>query len=225
MQTDIFYRTTNHERATTGAHLVLPHISDAAVAMQAPLAIADMADLFGVTHRTLHFYEEKGLIFPQRLGAMRVYASDDIRRMEVICACREVGISLVGIQELMQQFSEAISQEEVDRFFHTALETRKRELTADMSTIHRQVQQIRLLINGPGRASEKRTETLPLLNELERQCLLLMTDGMKGAELAKALHLTSGSLLDLEDSLIKKLGVANRYQAAAKAHILGILPN
>ncbi|MFD1743908.1 MerR family transcriptional regulator [Rhizobium helianthi] len=225
MQTDVFCNTRNNATATSGVGSFLPRVSDAAIAMQAPLAIADMADLFGVTHRTLHFYEEKGLIFPQRLGAMRVYGSDDIRRMEVICACREIGISLVAIQELMQQLGEASSQEEADMLFRTALETRKRELTADMSTIHRQVQQIRLLANGPTRHPAHSPETLPVLIDIERQCLLLMTDGLKGAELAKALGLSSDELLDLEDRLIKKLGVANRYQAAAKAHILGILPS
>ena len=36
------------------------------------LAIADMANAFGVTHRTLHFYEEKGLLTAARVGPLRV---------------------------------------------------------------------------------------------------------------------------------------------------------
>ena len=32
------------------------------------VAIADMADAFGVTHRTLHFYEEKGLLTAEEWG-------------------------------------------------------------------------------------------------------------------------------------------------------------
>ena len=52
------------------------------------LAIAEMAEAFGVTHRTLHFYEEKGLLNAARLGPMRVYGEGHVCRMAVINACR-----------------------------------------------------------------------------------------------------------------------------------------
>lgn len=47
------------------------------------LAIADMANAFGVTHRTLHFYEEKGLLTAARVGPMRVYGPEEIQLLAV----------------------------------------------------------------------------------------------------------------------------------------------
>lgn len=226
MRTDLFeHHPKNGTPSRAQALLYFPRVSDISIAAEAPLAIADMADLFGVTHRTLHFYEEKGLIAPQRMGAMRVYGADDIRRMEVICVCREIGISLVVIQELMESLAEATSQESADEMFQAALETRKRELTTDMSMIHRQIHQIRVLANGPGQPAAKMQEELPALADMERHCLLLMTEGYKGRELAARLEITSGELIDLEERIIRKLGVVNHYQAVAKALILGILPH
>lgn len=226
MRTDLFeHHPKNGGPPRTQPLLYFPRVSDVSGTVDAPLAIADMADLFGVTHRTLHFYEEKGLITPQRLGAMRVYGKDDIRRMEVICVCREIGISLVVIQELMESLAEATSQENADALFLAALETRKRELTTDMSTIHRQIHQIRVLANGPGEHTPKAQEELPALSDIERHCLLLMTEGYKGRELAVRLEMTANELVDLEERIIRKLGVVNHYQAVAKALILGILPH
>ncbi len=77
--------------------LPLPHHDPSS-----PLAIADMADAFGVTHRTLHFYEEKGLLIAARMGPMRVYGADHIRRMAVINACREIDMPIAAIQELLE---------------------------------------------------------------------------------------------------------------------------
>ena len=37
--------------------------------------IAEIAQEFGVTHRTLRYYEDKGLITPERRGTRRVCAS------------------------------------------------------------------------------------------------------------------------------------------------------
>ncbi|WP_244563831.1 MerR family transcriptional regulator [Ensifer aridi] len=60
-----------------------------------------MAEAFGVTHRTLHFYEEKGLLHAARMGPMRVYGEAQMRRMAVINACREIDMPIAAIQELL----------------------------------------------------------------------------------------------------------------------------
>lgn len=101
-----------------------------------------MANAFGVTHRTLHFYEEKGLISANRIGLMRVYGQDDVMRMAVITVCRDTGMPIAVIQELMDELRNADSQEAAETIFREALQVRKRELTAEMSTLHRQLQQV-----------------------------------------------------------------------------------
>lgn len=191
-----------------------------------PVAIADMAELFGVTHRTLHFYEEKGLIKARRIGLMRVYTRADIARMALITACREVGMPVAVIQDLMETLSSARSREESESLFKEALLARKRELTAGLSTIHRQLQQLSSLLSHDTldvqaeRAALRRT--IPL-SELERRCLELMAEGYAPLRVARALGLTSSEITALEEKIITKLEAHNRFQAVAKAVLLGMV--
>ena len=49
--------------------------------------IGDLAREFGVTLRTLRFYEDRGLIHPGRSGTTRLYGAQDRERlMEVLLA-------------------------------------------------------------------------------------------------------------------------------------------
>ncbi|MBW8298982.1 MAG: MerR family transcriptional regulator [Hydrogenophaga sp.] len=191
-----------------------------------PVPIADMAELFGVTHRTLHFYEEKGLIKARRIGLMRVYSRADIARMALITACREVGMPVAVIQDLMETLKSARSHEEADRLFEEALLARKRELTAGLSTIHRQLQQLSSLLSHD--ALDVQAERTALrkkipLNDLERRCLELMAEGYASLRVARALALTSSDVAALEATIITKLEAHNRFQAVAKAVLLGIV--
>jgi DNA-binding transcriptional MerR regulator/DNA-binding CsgD family transcriptional regulator len=219
---------TSSETMGRPAPAFLPRIGQQVCNDGQPIGISDMAELFGVTHRTLHFYEEKGLITAERLGMMRVYDQRMIRKMAVINACREVGMPLSAIQDLMQDLSDAASQLEADAIFCRVLDSRKRELTSDISSIHRQIQQIRSLVSeidiAPEVTSGVHVEPL-VFSDRDRRCLVLMTEGFKGGDLARQLNLTEEELAVLEESLIVRLGVSNRFQAAAKAIVLGLLPH
>ena len=193
---------------------------------QGPVAIADMANAFGVTHRTLHFYEEKGLISANRIGLMRVYDQDDVMRMAVITVCRETGMPIAVIQELMEVLRSAVSQEEAESIFREALSQRKRELTAEMSTLHRQLQQVSDLLE-----YDSSLDLPPIndnrdpasLTDQERQCLELMSEGYSTQRIARALDLKHEEARGLEANIILKFHANNRFQAIAKAVLLGIV--
>ncbi|MDL2409245.1 MerR family transcriptional regulator [Rhizobium calliandrae] len=111
------------------------------------VAIADMASAFGVTHRTLHFYEEKRLISADRHGLMRIYGTDDVLRMAVITVCRETGMSIAVIQDVMEKLDEAETPNHAEIVFRTALNHRKRELIVEMSALNRQMQKVADLLD------------------------------------------------------------------------------
>lgn len=68
----------------------------------ANLAVGDVAKRSGVSVATLHFYEEKGLIHSVRnAGNQRRYTKDVLRRIAVIKAAQQVGISLKNIKQAM----------------------------------------------------------------------------------------------------------------------------
>jgi DNA-binding transcriptional MerR regulator len=79
-------------------------------ALQAPQArysIGEMGRLFGLTARALRFYEEKGLLEPEREGLLRHYSRRDYRRVQVIVRGRRAGLSLEQIQELLDLYDPA----------------------------------------------------------------------------------------------------------------------
>ena len=64
-------------------------------------SIAQTAEEFGVSLRTLRFYESKGLIKPLRIGTSRVYTGDDRIRLKLIATGKRLGFSLAQIQDLI----------------------------------------------------------------------------------------------------------------------------
>ncbi len=191
-----------------------------------PIAIADMANAFGVTHRTLHFYEEKGLLSAGRIGLMRVYNHQAAVQMAMVNTCREVGMPVAVIQELMDKLREAHNQEEADAIFRDALLVRRRELMASFSTVRRQMQQINELLerdHGYSDETAGNTRADIELSPLEMQCLERMAKGDTSSRLARTLSLTPGELQTLESEIIRKFNANNRFQAVAKAVLLGLV--
>ncbi len=189
------------------------------------IGIADMADAFGVTHRTLHFYEEKGLIKAGRMGLMRVYDHEQARRMAIINACRETGMPIIIIQELMSDLAMAACQEDANKIFRHFMDIRRRELQAEQSTILRQINQLGNLIEMLSVESENGNDNIDpeMLTKLEMQCISMIAEGYSSTRLSHALEMTPAEIAALEASIISKLGTKNRFQAVAKAIMLGVV--
>jgi DNA-binding transcriptional MerR regulator len=68
---------------------------------QAEMTISQMSRLFGVSLRTLRFYEDRGLIKPRREGNARYYRATDRVRMEMILKGKKLGFTLTEIQDLI----------------------------------------------------------------------------------------------------------------------------
>ena len=66
--------------------------------------IQDAANTLGVTMRTLRFYEDKGLITPQRVGTTRIYSRREIVRMQLILRGKRLGFSIREIQEFLDLY-------------------------------------------------------------------------------------------------------------------------
>ena len=68
------------------------------------LTIRQMCDLFGVTPRTLRFYEAKELLFPERIGQKRLFTKRDQARMKLILRGKRYGFSLEDIRQLLELY-------------------------------------------------------------------------------------------------------------------------
>ncbi|MCO5089387.1 MerR family DNA-binding transcriptional regulator [Bosea sp. (in: a-proteobacteria)] len=63
--------------------------------------IGDLARDFGVTLRTLRFYESRGLITPTRSGMTRIYSPRDRARLALILKGKQLGFTLVEIRAML----------------------------------------------------------------------------------------------------------------------------
>jgi DNA-binding transcriptional MerR regulator len=68
---------------------------------RAEFTIGQMASEFGVTLRTLRFYEDKGMLKPRREGTSRYYAGVDRLRLQMILKGKQLGFTLSEIRELI----------------------------------------------------------------------------------------------------------------------------
>jgi DNA-binding transcriptional MerR regulator len=67
-------------------------------------SISDLSDEFGVTARALRFYEDEGLIAPERQGLARIYSRRDRARLAWILRGKRVGFSLSDIREMIDLY-------------------------------------------------------------------------------------------------------------------------
>jgi DNA-binding transcriptional MerR regulator len=65
--------------------------------------IGDLAREFGVTLRTLRFYEDRGLLSPRREGTARIYDARDRARLAVILKGKQLGFTLTEIRAMVAE--------------------------------------------------------------------------------------------------------------------------
>ncbi|WP_353950891.1 MerR family DNA-binding transcriptional regulator [Knoellia sp. S7-12] len=66
--------------------------------------IREIAEEFGVTHRTVRHYEELGLISPERNGTIRIYHRRDKTRLGLILRGRRLGFPLEEIRTIIDLY-------------------------------------------------------------------------------------------------------------------------
>lgn len=72
--------------------------------MNKTYSIGELANEFGITTRTIRFYEEKGYLSPQRQGTRRVYAAPDRTSLRLILRGKRLGLSLEETADLIKMY-------------------------------------------------------------------------------------------------------------------------
>jgi DNA-binding transcriptional MerR regulator len=67
-------------------------------------SITELALAFNVTPRAIRFYEDQGLITPERQGQNRIYSRRDRARLAWILRAKNVGFSLAEIREMIDLY-------------------------------------------------------------------------------------------------------------------------
>ena len=69
-------------------------------------SITELTREFGVSTRTLRFYEDEGLIHPERRGRTRLYRAADRRLLREILRGRRIGFTVAEIREIIQVYKD-----------------------------------------------------------------------------------------------------------------------
>lgn len=120
--------------------------------------IAELATEFDVTHRAIRFYEDQGLLAPERIGKnaqIRMYSGSDRTRLRLILRGKRLGFSLAEIKEILDinlYNKPGGSTLQLQRFLETlakhrqALEQQMKDLNDQLNELSSHEEQCKLLL-------------------------------------------------------------------------------
>ena len=98
--------------------------------MDRSYSISDLASEFDVTPRTLRFYEEKGLLEPNRSGQNRRYSGTDRTRLILVLRGKTLGLSLQESAELIGMYDPSSNNKAQLSRLIEKIQARKTQLVA-----------------------------------------------------------------------------------------------
>lgn len=101
----------------------------------AVIGITELTEEFGVTTRTLRFYEDRKLLSPFRRGRKRLYRPRDRIRLRLILRGKRLGLSLDEISEILDLYDETSGAErQIDKLLER-IDVRRQALLAQKQDI------------------------------------------------------------------------------------------
>ena len=70
-------------------------------------SISDLARELDITPRAIRFYEEQGMLSPERRGLERIYSARDKVSLKLILRGKRIGFSLAECKELIELYDPA----------------------------------------------------------------------------------------------------------------------
>lgn len=111
--------------------------------MSATFTIGELAREFDLTTRAIRFYEDCGLITPQRAGRNRVYTHRDRTRLKLTLRGKRLGLTLAEVKELVDMYeSPRDTQPQLQRFM-LVLAAHRAQLEQQMADLHATLDEVR----------------------------------------------------------------------------------
>ncbi|HYP45116.1 MAG TPA: MerR family DNA-binding transcriptional regulator [Propionibacteriaceae bacterium] len=118
---------------------------------QSTWTIGELAEEFGITLRAIRFYEDKGLLRPERSGQSRVFTARDRVRLQLVLRGKRLGFSLEETGRVLDMYDEQPGELGQLRFLLADIAQRRGVLT---------------------RRRQDLDEAMAELDELEQRCRL-----------------------------------------------------
>jgi DNA-binding transcriptional MerR regulator len=105
--------------------------------------IGALAREFDVTPRAIRFYEDEGLIAPERAAGRRVYGKREYVRLKLILRGKRLGFSLAEVREMLELYNSAPDERPQLQKFLGALAARREQLESQRRDIDEVLAEIR----------------------------------------------------------------------------------
>ncbi|MEJ2465830.1 MAG: MerR family DNA-binding transcriptional regulator [Candidatus Thiodiazotropha sp.] len=108
-------------------------------------SVTDLSREFGITQRTVRFYEEKGLLFPRRVGSARVFDYRDKARLTLILRFKRLGFELTDIKAYLDLYDADSTGVTQLKMGHRTLTRRIKELKSQMKDLRLTLKELEAL--------------------------------------------------------------------------------
>lgn len=100
----------------------------------------ELARLCDVSVRTVQFYDSRDLLKPSELteGGRRLYSDDDLKKLQLICMLKSLGLSLDSIKGILESKAPG-------KVLLLLLEEQERQLAGEIADRQKQLQAIRVI--------------------------------------------------------------------------------
>ena len=96
--------------------------------MKKKYTISELAGEFGVTLRTIRFYEEKGYLNPKREGTRRIYSTPDRTSLRLILRGKRLGLTLDETADLIKMYGSPGGNRQQLKKFMVRISEKRNEL-------------------------------------------------------------------------------------------------
>ncbi|HEH9426374.1 MerR family DNA-binding transcriptional regulator [Aeromonas allosaccharophila] len=102
-------------------------------------SISELAHEFDITPRTIRYYEDEGLLTPQREGQTRIYSHKEKTRLKLTLRGKRLGFSLAEIRELFEMY-------DTDKSSNTQLNSMIQLIDEKRSALRQQLDDIQMVM-------------------------------------------------------------------------------
>jgi DNA-binding transcriptional MerR regulator len=114
--------------------------------MASQFSISDLAKEFDLTTRAIRFYEDMGLLEPERSGPggrNRVYSSRDRTRLKLTLRAKRLGLSLVEAKELIDMYDSPRDTGPQLKKFMVVLAEHRQQLESQLADLQATLEEVK----------------------------------------------------------------------------------
>src|SRR2546423_6365006 len=105
--------------------------------------ISELAKEFDLTTRAIRFYEDCGLLAPQRSGRKRIYTARDRTRLKLTLRGKRLGLTLAEVKELVDMYESPRDTQPQLKKFLVVLAAHRAQLEQQLADLHANLDEVR----------------------------------------------------------------------------------